>query len=54
MSPAGQMLLVSQYGTDGTGDSARQRLANELMQNFADPRLYTNAFLDKRIARETI
>jgi hypothetical protein len=54
MSPAGQMLLVSQYGTNGTGDSARQRLADELMQNFADPRLYTNAFVDKRVARETI
>lgn len=24
------------------------------MQNFADPRLYTNAFVDKRVARETI
>jgi 2-polyprenyl-6-methoxyphenol hydroxylase-like FAD-dependent oxidoreductase len=54
MSPAGQMLLVSQYGTNGVGASVRQRLADELMQNFADPRLYTDAFLDKRVARATI
>lgn len=54
MSPAGQMLLVSQYGTNGLGGSVRQRLADELMQNFADPRLYTDAFLDKRVARATI
>jgi 2-polyprenyl-6-methoxyphenol hydroxylase-like FAD-dependent oxidoreductase len=54
MAPAGQMLLVSQYGTDGTGESVRQRFANELLQNFADPRLYTDAFLDKRVARTTI
>jgi len=54
LSPAGQMLLISQYGTNGVGDSARQRFANELLQNFADPRLYTDAFVDKRIARATI
>jgi 2-polyprenyl-6-methoxyphenol hydroxylase-like FAD-dependent oxidoreductase len=54
MSPAGQLLLVSQYGTNGLGDSVRQRLANELVENFADPRKCTDAFLDKRVARATI
>jgi hypothetical protein len=54
MSPAGQMLLISQYGTNGRDDSVRQHLADEVMQNFADPRLYTEAFLDKRVARATI
>ena len=54
MSPAGQMLLISQYGTNGRDDSVRQLLADEVMQNFADPRLYTEAFLDKRVARATI
>ncbi|MEO8550088.1 MAG: styrene monooxygenase/indole monooxygenase family protein [Kofleriaceae bacterium] len=54
MSSAGQMLLVSQYGTNGLGESARQRLADELMENFADPRLHTDAFFDKRVARATI
>lgn len=54
LAPAGQMLLVSQYGTNGLGASARQRFANQLMQNFADPRLHTDAFVDKRIARATI
>lgn len=54
MSSAGQMLLVAQYGTTGVGESARQRLADQVAENFADPRLHTDAFVDKRLARATI
>ena len=46
MTAAGKQLLISQYGSDGTGDSPRQRIANAVVENFADPRRYTDAFYD--------
>ena len=45
--------LTSHNGID-TIDLFFESLADEVMQNFADPRLYTEAFLDKRVARATI
>ncbi|HEX7841704.1 MAG TPA: styrene monooxygenase/indole monooxygenase family protein [Kofleriaceae bacterium] len=54
MTPAGRLLLISQHGSTGTGDTAKQRIANKLVENFVDPRRITDAFLDMRAARTLI
>ena len=45
---------LSAIGTNGIGDSPRQRLANAVVENFADPRLYTDAFFTKPAARALV
>jgi 2-polyprenyl-6-methoxyphenol hydroxylase-like FAD-dependent oxidoreductase len=54
MTAAGRQILVAQYGSDGTGGSARQRLADAFIRNFEDPRRSTAAFLDPARARALI
>ncbi len=54
MTAAGKLLLIAQYGTNGVGDTAQQRIADAIVENFTDPRKHTEAFVDKRVARELI
>ncbi|HEY4241098.1 MAG TPA: styrene monooxygenase/indole monooxygenase family protein [Kofleriaceae bacterium] len=54
MEAGGKYLLISQYGTTGVADSPRQRIANAIADNFADPRTITDAFLDKKLAKATV
>ena len=56
LTPAGKLLLVSQYGSDGKpgNDSPQQRLANLFIENFNDAALLTEAFHDTGRAKETI
>lgn len=49
-----QLLLMAQYGSDGAGDGVRQRIADAMMRNFEDPRLLTDAMMDRRQARQAI
>ena len=41
MSRAAQLVMISQYGSDGVSDSPKQRLANAVIENTADPRRFT-------------
>jgi hypothetical protein len=52
--PAGRLLLISQYGSDGVSDSPQQRIANAVFENLADPRRITSAYLDLRAARKLV
>ena len=54
LTPAGKLLLISQYGSTGAGDTPKQRLADAIVENFADPRRITSAFLDRRAAQRLI
>jgi 2-polyprenyl-6-methoxyphenol hydroxylase-like FAD-dependent oxidoreductase len=54
MTPAGRLMLISQYGSNGLSDSPRQRIANTVFENFVDPRRFTSAFVDPRAARKLI
>lgn len=54
LSPAGKLLMISQYGSNGLGDTPQQRVADLVVENFLDPRLYTSAFVDKAAARAAI
>jgi len=54
MTAAGKLLLISQYGSSGVSDSPKQRIADAVLENFIDPRRFTNAFVDKRVARKLI
>ena len=56
LTPAGQELLIAQYGSDGeaVNTSGRQRIADAFFANFNDPRELTPAFLDVRVARAFI
>jgi hypothetical protein len=54
LTPAGRLLLISQHGSDGNGDEPKQRIANALVENFADPRRVTNAFTDRFAARRLV
>ncbi|HYC59370.1 MAG TPA: styrene monooxygenase/indole monooxygenase family protein [Thermoanaerobaculia bacterium] len=56
LTPAGQELLIAQYGSDGeaSNESGRQHIADAFFANFNDPRELTSAFSDVRIAREFI
>jgi hypothetical protein len=54
LTHAGRLLMISQYGSDGVGDSPAQRVADAIVENFADPRLHTAAFVDGPAARALI
>jgi 2-polyprenyl-6-methoxyphenol hydroxylase-like FAD-dependent oxidoreductase len=54
MTPAGKLLLISQYGSSGVAESPKQRIADAVVENFIDPRRFTQAFIDKRAARKVI
>jgi len=54
LTAAGKLLMISQHGSTGDGDAPKQRIANAIFENFADPRRYTAAFLDRRAAQRMI
>lgn len=54
MTTAGKILMISQYGSNGVGDSPSQRLADAVIENFSDPRRHTAAFVDQRAARALV
>lgn len=54
LTPPGQELLIAQTGSDGTGDSGPQRIADAIVENFVDPRRLTDAFCDMKQARALI
>jgi hypothetical protein len=54
MTPAGKLLMISQYGSDGLSDSPKQRIADALIENFVDPRRFTGAFRDMQAARKLV
>jgi 2-polyprenyl-6-methoxyphenol hydroxylase-like FAD-dependent oxidoreductase len=56
LTPAGKILLVSQYGSDGKpgNDSPQQKIADLFIENFDDPALLTDAFHDKERARRVV
>ncbi len=54
LTPAGRLMLISQHGSTGEGDSPKQRIANAIVENFADPRRLTDAFMDRRAAQRQI
>jgi hypothetical protein len=54
LTPAGRIVMIAQYGSDGSGDSPNQRIADAVVANFMDPRLHTQAFLDKPAARALV
>lgn len=56
LTPAGRILLVSQYGSDAKpdNDSPQQRIADLFIENFDDPALITDAFHDKDRARQVV
>jgi 2-polyprenyl-6-methoxyphenol hydroxylase-like FAD-dependent oxidoreductase len=54
LSPAGRLLLIAQYGSDGGSDTPAQRIADAVVENFVDPRRITDAFLDRDKARALV
>jgi hypothetical protein len=54
LTSAGRILMISQYGSDGIGDSPGQRVADAITENFVDPRRHTAAFLDRRAACDLV
>lgn len=56
LTPAGKMLLLSQYGSTARpdDDSPQQRLANAVCDNFDDPAVLTDAFHDTAAARKVL
>jgi 2-polyprenyl-6-methoxyphenol hydroxylase-like FAD-dependent oxidoreductase len=54
LTDAGKELLIAQYGCDGTGDSARQRIADAFVANFNDPQQHTPLFQDTARVRAFI
>jgi hypothetical protein len=54
MTPAGKLLMISQYGSDGVSDTPKQRIADAMLENFVDPRRITDAFVDVRASRKLI
>lgn len=54
LTPASRLLLISQHGSDGTGETPKQRIADAIVENFADPRRYTDAFIDVRAAQRLV
>jgi 2-polyprenyl-6-methoxyphenol hydroxylase-like FAD-dependent oxidoreductase len=54
LTPAGKLLLISQYGSDGTEVSPRQRIANAVFENFVDPRRIVSAFVELDAARKLV
>ena len=56
LSTAGKLVLMAQYGSDGRGDNrgASQLLANCFAENFDNPTLYTDCFLQTGKAKALI
>jgi 2-polyprenyl-6-methoxyphenol hydroxylase-like FAD-dependent oxidoreductase len=54
LTPAGKLLLISQYGSNGTSDSPKQRIANAVFENFVDPRRLVHEFFDRDAARKLV
>lgn len=54
LSPAGQQLLIAQYGSNGLGDSGQQSIADAFIRNFNDPRSLTDGLLEVEAARRHI
>ncbi|HEU4733798.1 MAG TPA: styrene monooxygenase/indole monooxygenase family protein [Kofleriaceae bacterium] len=54
MTPAGKLLMISQYGSDGITDTPKQRIADAMFENFVDPRRMTDAFVDMRASRRCV
>jgi 2-polyprenyl-6-methoxyphenol hydroxylase-like FAD-dependent oxidoreductase len=56
LTPAGRMVLVSQYGSDAKPetDTPQQRIADRFIENFNDPIDLTDAFHDKERARQVL
>jgi hypothetical protein len=54
LTPPGQELLIAQTGSDGTGDSGPQRIADAIVENFVDPRRITDAFCAMKQSRALI
>jgi hypothetical protein len=54
LTAAGKVLMISQYGSTGVGDSPHQRIADAVVANFVDPRRHTDAFVDERAARALV
>lgn len=54
LTPAGKLIMISQYGSDGASDTPQQRIADAVVENFMDPRKYTDAFVDKVAARALV
>jgi hypothetical protein len=54
MPKGGQALLTAQYGSTGLTDSAEQKLANAIGQNFVDPTYITDCFVDENASKAFI
>lgn len=54
MTPAGKLLMISQAGSDGRSDTPKQRIADAVLENFADPRRITDAFVDLRASAKLV
>jgi hypothetical protein len=54
ITPAAREILIAQYGSDGRRAGGRQRIADDFIENFVDPRRFTAAFQDLGAARELI
>jgi 2-polyprenyl-6-methoxyphenol hydroxylase-like FAD-dependent oxidoreductase len=56
LTPAGRLVLVSQYGSDAKpgNDSPQQQIADMFIENFNDPILLTDAFHDTGRARQVL
>ncbi|MBS2023482.1 MAG: NAD(P)-binding protein [Deltaproteobacteria bacterium] len=54
LSAAGRSMLLSQYGSDGLSDTPAQRIADQVAENFNDPHLITDGFVDDAAARKVI
>lgn len=54
MTPAGKLLMISQYGSDGVTDTPKQRIADAMFENFVDPRRMTDAFVDMQASRRCV
>lgn len=56
LTPAGQLLLIAQYGSLAKPgmDRGQQRIADQFIDNFNDPKGITEAFHDKELAKRLI
>jgi hypothetical protein len=54
LTPAGRIVMIAQYGSNGVGESPQQRIADTVVENFMDPRKHTDAFVDKAAARTLV
>ncbi|HLT36452.1 MAG TPA: hypothetical protein VK034_09200, partial [Enhygromyxa sp.] len=54
MTPAGRMLLLAQYGSDGVREDGRQAIADFFASGFGDPGPLIDALTDESIARRII